>query len=1666
MTEARRIPEWKGLNPIDVPWARELTAEVRQLRRDMGTVERGVSTANSNNAGIFTALENQSDVLNTVQDETGSGVAAIVGEPTVPTLNSGAGTISAEWDGQYIVGDPANPKHIGYMVAEATTVLENPDPEDPNDTFVQVGSPFKVGGTNFLATDIGATTGDTVYVRFRAYTVGGVSGIPGEPNSIAVSGVSAGELDPAIIDAIQEAQDTADSKTKVYYGTGPADTSVLNIGDILESDEGTKVWNGTAWVFPGYSVPKAPTGLAEVSNVGGFVGSFPNTRAESVIKFSWSPVTESMTSEPLVVDEYVFQHLIGESWSTLAVVPASAPLEATVRVPSGSTATVRVYARTGAGTISDPSATLTRTGAVPAASAVGTITGSYESDQGTVAVYWNGQINGSGTLPAEFSHVKGKYHLTGVTPFSLLPGNITRAGQVGTIVESVGSTGTFVLEAYDVLGRIIATSAAIPFTVQGIKLVDIDQAFDDYLSGIESTADNAQASADGKNTNYYQPAAPTGGTYRNGDLWFDTDDGNKVYVRQGSAWVDAQDDAIQQALSDASSAQAAANSAQVSANGKNTNYYQAAAPTGGTYRNGDLWFDTDDGNRIYMRQGAAWIDAQDDAIQSAMNQANSASSAAAAAQTTANGKNKVVRSPNDASTPANYVNGDQWWKFSGSQIVAMWIHNGTSWVSQTLTDSVITNLDAGTITAGTLNADRIAANSLTIGKVNGLQADLNSKETPAGSSAKVAAAEQRGVSRGTDLVTNGTGLLGDNTNFSAFIYDPMDAPAGARGSFVAPAGLTSATLDEFIPVSPSKPYRLSIQARQRAAGSTGRLYAGLVPMDAGNASISPYMYYYRPETMTTLAAPLNPGDTTVTVSNAAEWISGGARYIGLWNWKDSNGRVWPAATYTRNVLIYTSISGNVITLSGPYTGQALPAGSPVSENLSGGTYMYLGAVNSLIPETWTEYSGSTQIGVHDGSTGTATTRFPPGTASAKVIILPNRTSAGPLDPSSDHAVAAVSLSDASAANRLLAEWTATGTTEINGGKIVTDSIVAGTLKAWTVAAGQAIIADATITNAKIANLDAAKITTGFLSSARIAAKSVSVEKLMIGSFDNLIPDPTLAGEIVDYWNPAVGPLARWAMVWTAGLPGRALTAIADGTELHLASRNTIAVKPGQKFAIGARAQTTGWAGGSPRLSMVFRNAAGGYVTAVTGRIIAGVWADYSGIIEVPNNEAITQANWEIQVPASATGGQLWVGKPTWREAVTGELIVDGAVTADKVAANAITAAKIDAGAVTADKIAVNAVTANKIAAGTITSDKIAVKSLTSRQMIIGDSANMAELNESYPGSVAYGDWSATIVDGWSARAPLGGASAQYFMFRNQGGPLPFKTGDRIRMTFEAYSASGAAITAAPLLWTYPDTASSQAIGASASIGTTPVLVEREADVTIDTAGKSAFLVGLVGSDLINGDLRVRNVRVYRMGAGELIVDGSILAKHIEMDTAFANKFWANEGNFGKIKVNMVEPSFGEQLNLNANEAVQIIVGQQAAQAGQIGDAQNAANNAQNAANAANDAAGTAQSTANTAQSAANTAQGTANTALNKAEASAMVYRFTNTEAIIGREGSPSSMHLTETGIQLRQGAEVRAEISQGFFIADRLEAKVEVVIGKHKFETSGTSGETVIRALG
>jgi hypothetical protein len=103
-----------------------------------------------------------------------------------------------------------------------------------------------------------------------------------------------------------------------------------------------------------------------------------------------------------------------------------------------------------------------------------------------------------------------------------------------------------------------------------------------------------------KITTWYQTSAPVGAN--TGDLWLDTDDGNKLYRYNGATWVLSQDTQIQSALTQAGTAQATADR-------KVQIFAQTSPPTNpaSNIGVGDWWYDTDDGNKAYTWSGSAWV---------------------------------------------------------------------------------------------------------------------------------------------------------------------------------------------------------------------------------------------------------------------------------------------------------------------------------------------------------------------------------------------------------------------------------------------------------------------------------------------------------------------------------------------------------------------------------------------------------------------------------------------------------------------------------------------------------------------------------------------------------------------------------------------------------------------------------------------------------------------------------------------------------------------------------------------------------------------------------------------------------------------------------------------------------------------------------------------------
>lgn len=236
------------------------------------------------------------------------------------------------------------------------------------------------------------------------------------------------------------------------------------------------------------------------------------------------------------------------------------------------------------------------------------------------------------------------------------------------------------------------------------------------------------------------------------------------------------------------------------------------------------------------------------------------------------------------------------------------------------------------------------------------------------------------LSSGQQLVVNGNGILGDNTNFSSLVYDPTMSFNGSPGVFKQSAdGVYDFIIsDLFIPVNSTKKYIMSIDIASIPDIKTIRNYIFLAFFDIDKNLIRAEHNMYFQGSTTTLARDLKVGDTEIYVTDLSGFThktKASQRAIIFWDYKNSYGYQYPKETYSRNCnqnlwtneeqLDYTN---NKIILDRPWSYKEHLAGCDISQNNTGYQYKYLkmGDVTSLVH--WTgvmegiDYSGKNASG--------------------------------------------------------------------------------------------------------------------------------------------------------------------------------------------------------------------------------------------------------------------------------------------------------------------------------------------------------------------------------------------------------------------------------------------------------------------------------------------------------------------------------------------------------------------------------------------------------------------------------------------------------------------------------------------------------------------------------
>ena len=148
--------------------------------------------------------------------------------------------------------------------------------------------------------------------------------------------------------------------------------------------------------------------------------------------------------------------------------------------------------------------------------------------------------------------------------------------------------------------RVVVSSNLAQDAVTPVELAPDSVTQDAIAPG--AVTDTELASGAGGADTTFSGTAPTSPEI--GDVWFDSGDSLKLKRWSGSAWVSMRDLGIAAAQAGADAAAAGAAAAQTTANGKNKVFYTASAPTAVSV--GDLWFDTDEDNKLSKWNGTVW----------------------------------------------------------------------------------------------------------------------------------------------------------------------------------------------------------------------------------------------------------------------------------------------------------------------------------------------------------------------------------------------------------------------------------------------------------------------------------------------------------------------------------------------------------------------------------------------------------------------------------------------------------------------------------------------------------------------------------------------------------------------------------------------------------------------------------------------------------------------------------------------------------------------------------------------------------------------------------------------------------------------------------------------------------------------------------------------------
>ena len=521
--------------------------------------------------------------------------------------------------------------------------------------------------------------------------------------------------------------------------------------------------------------------------------------------------------------------------------------------------------------------------------------------------------------------------------------------------------------------------------------------------------------------------------------------------------------------------------------------------------------------------------------------------------------------------------------------------------------------------------------------------------------------------------------------------------------------------------------------------------------------------------------------------------------------------------------------------------------------------------------------------------------------------------------------------------------------KVQAGAIDTAHLAADAVTAKKIAAG-------TITAKELGagSVTAKQILAHSITGDHIASRSITTEELRIAP-GNLFPDPEFRDP---YWEES----GVHSVEARYGRNCLRLNANGKHTGRYYRPRdseedNPVRLEPDSWYRLSAWARFSEKTNATGvRVNLRYFTESGSRATFLMGKVLrdSSSWGGSGGtvtaMLKTPKTMDRPDCTIGFWLHSSATEGNVLLSDVQMVRAADANLIVDGSIIADKLAANAVTAKAIEsdairakhiksgeitarelaAGAVTADNIAAGAITGDKISANTITGDNVLANSITSTELQIrpGNLFPDPEFQDPY-----WSDSKSHNVATEYGRNCLnlkadGTITGRYYRPKDsdEARPMRLEPDSAYRLTCWARFGGTSDIKSVNVLMRYKDATGRER---TYKMGEIP----RESQVHYGDGGTVSTLlktpknmdkpnctIGFwLSSKYESGSVLLADVQIVRATDASLIVDGAILAKHIKAGEITSNEIAAGTITGKNLKADQITGREIKSGTINANQ---------------------------------------------------------------------------------------------------------------------------------------------------